>query len=115
MKFSNGWKLWITSLTAFSFAVVGTTGILMLFDVHIPMMKGIHEWIGLILALSGLFHLIIHWNTFCGYLKRREAMIALAGVLIILIFLAFVGGKGGPPEGHGGPHGRPGIEQHMEE
>ncbi len=115
MMNSGKWKLWVTSFTAFTFAVAGTTGLMMFFHIRVPFIKEFHEWIGVAMAVCGVLHLIIHWKTFCGYLKRWEAMVALAGVVMALVFLAFAGEGEGPHDGHGGPHGRMGIQQHVAE
>jgi hypothetical protein len=107
MMNSGTLKPWVSALTGFTFAVVAFTGVLMLLDVRLPFMKGLHEWIGLAFAIAGLFHVTLNWRMFCVYLKRREALVSLCAVVLLCLVLLFVGGRG-PEEGmHGGGHGRP--------
>lgn len=108
------WKSWVTPFTAATFMVVGLTGVLMLFEVRLPFIKGFHEWIGLAFVISSLFHVAIHWKTLCNYLKRRETMLALGLVAILIVMLMVVGGNSGP-HGPGGPHGRPMSVEYNEE
>ena len=87
-------KSWVSPLTAFSFIAVAGTGTLMLLGVHLPAIKGIHEWIGLLFLLAGVLHVVLNWRTLLGHLSSPTALAALALVVALGLALSFVGGSG---------------------
>ncbi|MBX7259369.1 MAG: DUF4405 domain-containing protein [Candidatus Hydrogenedentes bacterium] len=98
-------KSWVSPLTAFSFVAVGATGTLLLFGVHLPAIKGIHEWLGLLFVIAGLVHVILNWRTLLSYLTAPSALAALAVVVVLGILLSAIPGEGpehrfGPGMGH---------------
>ncbi len=109
------WRAWITPITVWTFIVVAITGIMMLFELRLPYIKGFHEWIGLAFAIAGLFHLITHWRTFCSYFTRRETMLALAGVVVLMLLLSFIGGDEKGPHGPNGPNSPSTARESFEE
>jgi len=83
-------RSWVTPLAAVSFTVVAVTGLLMLFHVRIPGIKGAHEWMGVVFALAGLLHLILNWRPLLTCIKCRAAVAALAAcVLLVLLAWSF--------------------------
>ncbi len=98
-------KTWVSPITALSFVLVAATGLLMLFHVRLPGLKGVHEWMGVVLCLAGLLHLVLNWRAFVCYFRRRSAIVALAaGLLVCAGALLFPGHE----EGHRGEAGRRG-------
>lgn len=93
-------KSWVSPLTGFSFAIVSVTGMLMLFEVRLPGMKGIHEWVGLLFVIAGAIHLAFNWRAFVAYLRQRKALVVLALVLLFSVGMLAMEGK---DEGHHGP------------
>ena len=72
---------------------------LMLLHVRIAGMKGLHEWIGVLLVVAGAVHLALNWRPFLDHLRSRAAAIALAAVAALCVGLVFAGGSD-----HGRPH-----------
>lgn len=100
-------RTWVSPVVALSFAVVGGTGIVMLFDVHMMGLKSLHEWMGVLMVVAGVVHLTFNWKALLGQLRHRSATIALAAVTVLGVFLVLAGGgegphRGGPPMGPGG-------------
>ncbi len=98
-------KTWVSPLMALSFTVVGFSGVLMLFHLRLPGMKGMHEWMGVLMVVVGLVHVLLNWKQFLAYFKTRSALIALAVGVMASIALLFASNGGderhGPPPGVG--------------
>jgi phosphatidylserine synthase len=99
-------KKWVSPVTALSFLLVATTGLLMLFHVRLPGVKGVHEWMGVVLCLVGLLHLAINWRAFVCYFRHRSAIVALAAALLVCASALFLPGHEDGPRGEGGHRGR---------
>lgn len=81
---------WVSPLTAISFSIVAITGVLMLFHTRIPGMRGLHEWMGVVMVAAGLVHLLLNWKPLVSYFRHRAAVTAtvvclLLGVAIVVI------------------------------
>ena len=87
MTFKPNHKTWIAPIIAIVFVSVATTGILKAFDIEIPGTKEVHGLLGLLLAITGITHLILNWKVLVFYLKSHRA--ALIG-LIVAVFLVSV-------------------------
>lgn len=94
-------RTWVSPIVVLSFAVVGISGVLMLLHVRVPGMKGIHEWMGVVLFTAGMVHLLINWKPFWGYLRNRSAIAAIVAVAALFLILLF--GAGGEDARHGRP------------
>jgi hypothetical protein len=76
-------RSWVSPITALSFLVVATTGLLMLLHVRLPGMKGLHEWMGVVFVVAALLHIVLNWRPFLTCLRQRSAAVAL-GVALVL-------------------------------
>lgn len=94
-------RTWVSPLVALSFAVVGITGIMMLFHVHFAGMKSMHEWMGVLMVAAGAVHIILNWRVFLEYLKNPVALVTVVAGATLGVALLLVGGGEGPE------HGRP--------
>lgn len=92
-------KSWTSPLTGLTFAVVAVTGVAMLFELHLPAIRGLHEWVGLAFAIAGTIHLVLHWRTFIAYFRQAQALAILAIVLVACLALALA--SLGQPQQHG--------------
>jgi hypothetical protein len=101
-------KTWVSPITAVSFVAVTLTGILMLFHVRLPGIRGIHEWMGIVMALGGIFHLILNWKTFLCHFRRRRAVAALLGTVALIAAALLVPGEENHRRGGREGRGRPG-------
>ena len=91
-------KVWAGPLTIGSFAVVAGTGVLMFFHAEFGLMKLAHEWLGWLLVVGGVAHLVFNWKPFLAYLKKPAALLIL-GVFVVLGALSTIptSGQSGPP------------------
>jgi hypothetical protein len=90
-------KTWAGPLTIASFVVIAVTGILMFFHLDFGLMKGVHEWIGWLLVIGAVAHLVVNWRPFLAYF-RRPVGIGIMAVVLLLGALSLL-----PAGGH--PHG----------
>jgi hypothetical protein len=82
------------------FAAVALTGVLMFFDVRLPGMRPVHEWIGLIFVAAALAHLALNLRQFAAYFKLWKAWAGLFAAVALIACFAFAG-----PGDHDGPGG----------
>lgn len=103
--FNNTFKrTWVSPVVALSFALVGSTGVLMLFDVHAAGIHGLHEWMGVIMVAAGVVHLLLNGKALLVQFKHRSASVAFAAVTALALILVLAGGGEGPHRG-GSPIG----------
>jgi hypothetical protein len=101
VKTSLGLRVWAGPLTIGSFGVVAITGILMFFHLNIGLVKFAHEWLGWLLVVGAVAHVILNWKPFLAYF-RKPSGIAITVTLFLLGVLSFLpsgGGRGRPPFG----------------
>jgi len=96
-RLSLSLRAWATPLVVGSFLVMGVTGLLMFLHVETGMMKGLHEWAGLVMVLGGGAHLWLNWRAFTTYFRRP-----LAGAIMGLGAVA-LGASALPLLPEGGP------------
>jgi hypothetical protein len=103
-------RSWVSPLTAVAFCAVALTGVMMLFHVRNPYLKSLHEWMGLVMVLVGLVHLVINWKALASLFRRRAAYYALAAGVLLCVILSCFPGKdehhGPGRDGPGGPQGQ---------
>lgn len=93
-------RVWVTPLTIGTFVVVGSTGVAMFFHVNTSLGKVLHEWLGWILVVAAVLHVVVNWNALLGHLKRlggRFIVGVFALVLIVALFPMSSGGRGANP------------------
>ena len=96
-------RSWVSPITAFSFLVVAATGLLMLLHLRFPAIKGLHQWIGVVFAVTALLHVVLNWRPLIGCLRRRSAVVGLGVTLGLCVLVALLA----PPD-----RDRPGGDRH---
>lgn len=92
-------KTWAGPLTIGSFVVVALTGVLLFFHANVGLNKLAHEWLGWLMVVGGLAHVVLNWQPFVAYF-RRPVGLAIIGLMLVLGGLSFMpAGQGG--RGHG--------------
>ncbi len=90
----------VTPVTTIVFAVSSVTGLMLFLHWNGTMVKTAHEWLGLVFAGAGLWHLGRNWKAFAGYLRRPASQWALgASLAVTLAVIALTGttsSSGGP-------------------
>ncbi len=70
----------ITPITGVLSLVIGISGVMLFFHFGEGLVKGVHEWLGIVFALIMLIHLTLNWNAFIKHFKKP---IAWAGTGIV--------------------------------
>ncbi len=93
-----------TPLTIGTFVIMGITGVLMFFHLNTGGNKVVHEFVGLLMVVAVLLHLVPNWRAFTCYFKRPVAL-AVMGISVVLLGLSFStlstsdrNGPGGRPD-----------------
>ena len=87
-------KTWISPFVGFSFFIVSITGLLMFMHVRIHAINSLHEWMGLLFVITGVFHLILNWSVFLSYFNKKQGAVALLVVLLFALLFTFSGLSG---------------------
>jgi hypothetical protein len=88
-------KKWVTPLVTGSFLLVAITGILMFFHIDTGLNKVAHEWLGLIMVLGAMLHIIVNIKGFNQMFGNTMGK-TIVGVFILVLGLSFLnlGGEG---------------------
>lgn len=86
-------KAWVSPVTAVSFAAVALTGLLLLFHVRAPGIKGVHEWMGVVMTAAAVFHLLLNGRTFLAHFRNGKAILAVVASIGLLLGLLFLPGE----------------------
>lgn len=80
-----------------------------MFHLRIGALHSMHEWVGILFCIVGIFHLVINWRSMLGYLRTKGGIVAAVAIILLVTSLWM-----GREEGRGGPHGQRGghSEQH---
>ncbi len=99
-------RSWVSPVTAISFIVLAVTGMFMFFHVRIPGFHVLHEMMGILFCIVGIYHVILNWRVLLNYVRTRAGIAAVA-ITTILGILLFMGGADHEREEgmRGGPHG----------
>jgi hypothetical protein len=82
-------RVWVTPLTIGTFVVVGSTGVAMFFHANTSLGKVLHEWLGWLLVVAAVLHVVINWNALLGHLKRLGGRV-IVGVFSVVLLVALV-------------------------
>ena len=94
-------KSWLSPLLFMLFAALTVTGLLLMFHMGFPGIKGIHEWGGIVFAIIGIFHLVLNRRMFTRYFQNKNTIIGVvSGVVIILVAMLI------SPQGKGDGYGK---------
>lgn len=92
-------RTWAGPMTIGCFAVVGASGILMFFHLNTGLSKLVHEWLGMLMVIAVIAHLLVNWKPFLAYF-RKPAAIGIMAVLVLLGGLSLLPAGAGPSRGH---------------
>ena len=94
------WRTWVTPLTTGSFALTALTGLLLLFKVHIGLIKPVHEWLSLVFVAGALVHILLNWRPLVRYANRPwgRFILAVFAVLTCATLLVPAPNNGAIPE-----------------
>ena len=87
-------KRYISIITGVSFIALATSGMMMIFIGGFELMLRmhlVHNFFGIIMSISGIFHIYYNFKPIKNYLKNRRIIVFTAFLLIVLIFLYGVG------------------------
>jgi hypothetical protein len=82
-------RVWVTPLTTGTFVVVGSTGVALFFHANTSLGKVLHEWLGWLLVVAAILHVVINWNALLGHLKRLGGRV-IVGVFSLVLIVALV-------------------------
>lgn len=71
--------------------VIGITGVMLFFHLGEGLVKGMHEWLGLLFAAVMLIHMLSNWNALINYFNKRVARVGM--LLVLLVSGLFLGGS----------------------
>ena len=72
-----------TALTTALFAVIAFSGVALFFHFKVPLVKSMHEWLGLALVAAAALHIWRNWGAMKGYFSRQTIYAPMALVLLI--------------------------------
>lgn len=73
----------ISGFVAISFTLVGISGVLMLLHVKNGAIATLHEWIGLLFVVAGIFHLVLNWKAFVKYCKQPLVIVTIVAAVLM--------------------------------
>ena len=77
-------RLFGTSATIISFALIVLSGVGLFFGIKAGFIKTAHEWIGLVMVIATLVHIAANWRGFLGYFKGAKTAAIILPVVIVL-------------------------------
>lgn len=84
-------KNWVSPFIGISFLFVSVTGVLMLMHVRNHALNSLHEWMGVLFIIFGIFHLTLNWPVFISYFSKKQGAIAIFVVLFLAVIFTFNG------------------------
>ena len=87
-------KRYISIITGVSFIALATSGMMMIFIGGFEFMLRmhlVHNFFGIIMSISGLFHIYYNFKPIKKYLKNRRIVIFTVFLSVVLIFLYGIG------------------------
>ena len=86
MKFE---RKWVTPLVGGSFLLIAVTGILMFFHVDTGLNKAAHEWLGLLMVVAVVLHIVLNFKGFKNSFDTFSGRV-INGIFIVLLALSFL-------------------------
>jgi len=89
-----------TPLTITTSVVVGVSGLMLFFKVGTPFVKGLHEWVSLVMVAACALHVIRNWGPIVRYARQRALWVAtgLTALATVALVLPAASGNGGHPD-----------------
>ena len=84
-------RSWATPLCIGSFVIVGFSGILMFLEINLGLLKVAHEWLGVILVLAVIAHVLINLKMFLRYFTKPAGIAIIAVIIIAGSVMGFMG------------------------
>ncbi|WP_072680951.1 DUF4405 domain-containing protein [Arcobacter sp. LA11] len=78
-----------TSFTTLTFLVIAISGVMMFFHISGMQVKALHNILGLVFVVAGIFHVIVNWKSMKNYFSKKvfiSATIAISIVSAALIY-----------------------------
>ena len=73
-----------TPLTIGFFTLTASTGFLLFLDVHLGMLKHVHEWVSILFVLFCGLHVVINWRQMQRHLSQPQTKAILAIVVVLM-------------------------------
>ncbi len=89
-------RRWATPLTIVTSVLVGISGVMMFFHLGEGLIKGMHEWIGLLMVAAVVTHIVVHVKPLKRHFSQRAALSVMFAVLLVSGSLLDFGGGGSP-------------------
>jgi hypothetical protein len=85
----NRYRQFFTSGVAFTFLVVGTTGVVFQFFFKTKLLEEIHGWLGVAMVVAAAVHIFQNWRPLKRHLQDRRVYALLIPVLMLVAFFTF--------------------------
>lgn len=92
-------RQWSTPLIIGAYLVTGISGVMLFFHFGESLIKGAHEWIGILFVIGALLHIKNHWTPFKRYFSKPIAQAVIVSALAAGLSFMVVSGDepGGNP------------------
>lgn len=80
----NRLRKWAAPLTIGFFALTAFTGMLLFLEVHLGLLKPVHEWASIFLVLTCALHISVNWRSTRRYFGQTHTRLILAGIAMLM-------------------------------
>lgn len=87
----NKYRQFFTSGVAFTFLVVGVTGVIFQFFFKTKLLEEIHGWLGVAMVSAAAVHIFQNWRPLKRHLQDRRVYLLLVPVFMLVAFFTFGG------------------------
>ena len=85
----NRYRQFFTSGVAFTFLVVGVTGIIFQFFFKTKLLEEIHGWLGVAMVSAAAVHIFQNWRPLKKHLQDKRVYVLLIPVLLLIAYFTF--------------------------
>ena len=71
-----------TSITTLTFLVIAVSGVMMFFHIFGMQVKALHNILGLVFVVAGVFHVIMNWKSMKNYFSKKVFISATIAITI---------------------------------
>jgi hypothetical protein len=82
----NRYRQFFTSGVAFTFLVVGVTGVIFQFFFKTKLLEEIHGWLGVAMVASAAVHIFQNWRPLKRHLQDRRVYALLLPIVLLVAF-----------------------------
>lgn len=86
----------VTPVTGVLSLVIGISGVMLFFHLGEGLVKGVHEWLGIVFAVVMLLHLALNWKAFKHHFRRPAAWVG-SGIVSAISVMFLVSSLSGTP------------------